>query len=165
VCAETTEGKIAAEVRPGRVEDLPAIQAILQDAPEAAAWNPKSLEEVFEQNVKYFFIAEKDGAVLGFIAGRRLLDEAEVLNLAVLPAVRKKGLGRALLQVLVETFSREGTLQVFLEVRESNRPAISFYQHAGFGEIGKRHGYYRNPEETALVLAVRLNADMTGSTA
>ena len=164
MCAETAEGNIAAEVRPGRVEDLPAIQAILQDTPEAAAWNPKSLEEVFELNVKYFFIAEKDGAVLGFIAGRRLLDEAEVLNLAVLPGARKKGLGRALLQVLVETFSGEGTLQIFLEVRESNRSAIAFYQHAGFGQIAKRPGYYRNPEETALVLAVRLHVDMTGST-
>lgn len=164
MCAETAEGNISAEVRPGRVQDLPAIQAILQDTPEAAAWNPKSLEEVFELNVKYFFIAEKDGAVLGFIAGRRLLDEAEVLNLAVLPAARKKGLGRALLQVLVEAFSGEGTLQVFLEVRESNRSAISFYRHAGFAQIGKRPGYYRNPEEAALVLAVGRNADMTGST-
>jgi [ribosomal protein S18]-alanine N-acetyltransferase len=156
VCAEPSSDKPKAEVRPCRREDLLEIQAILQYSPEAAAWTSDSLTEIFEQNMKYFFIALENHKVIGFVAGRQVLDEAEVLNLAVLPAGRRKGAGSTLLRVLLEAFKREDVVKVFLEVRESNLAAISFYQKAGFQEIGKRPRYYQYPEEAALTFAVPL---------
>ena len=147
-------------VRLGREEDLPAVEAILQLSPEAANWAIGSLLQTFEQYPSYFLVAGQDEQITGFICGRRILDEGEILNLAVKPSERSGGVGKALVQALLERFGRENVLQVFLEVRESNLGAISFYQGLGFKQAGKRPGYYRNPTEAALVLALR-----TGSSA
>ena len=162
MCAEPSAGKSEPQVRPCRKEDLSEIQAMLQSSPEAAQWTPDSLLEIFMKNTRYFFIASENQKVTGFTAGRTMLEEAEVLNLAVDPAVRRKGTGGALLRVLLEAFRREAVVKVFLEVRESNLPAIGFYRKAGFQQVGKRPGYYRDPVEAALVLAVRLDSGASG---
>ena len=94
-----------------------------------------------------------DGAVAGFISGRRIAVEAEILNLVVKQEFRRQGLGQALVRVVLERFCQDGALQVFLEVRESNHSAISFYRRLGFREIGRREGYYSDPPEAALVMA------------
>jgi [ribosomal protein S18]-alanine N-acetyltransferase len=156
VCAELSGGEAEVQVQLCRTEDLPEIQAILQFSPEAAAWHAESLAAIFAQNRKYFFIASQNHKVSGFIVGRRVLDEAEVLNLGVHPAARRNGTGSALLRVLLEAFRRENVVKVFLEVRESNLPAIAFYQKAGFQQIGIRPKYYRDPNEAALVLGAPL---------
>ena len=148
------------EVRLGRAEDLAAVGTILQMSPEAANWPVGSLIQTFEQYPSYFLVAGQGEQITGFISGRRILDEGEILNLAVKPSERSAGVGKALVQALLERFGRENVLQVLLEVRESNLSAISFYQGLGFKEAGKRSGYYRNPTEAALVLALR-----TGSSA
>lgn len=132
-------------VRFGREQDLAAVEAVLQLSPEAANWPIGSLTQAFEQNPSYFLVAEQDEQITGFIYGRRILDEGEILNLAVKPSERSAGAGKALVQALLERFGREKVLQVFLEVRESNFGAISFYQGLGFKQAGKRPGYYQNP--------------------
>ncbi|MGB2635823.1 MAG: ribosomal protein S18-alanine N-acetyltransferase [Candidatus Acidiferrum sp.] len=147
-------------VRLGREDDLAAVEAILQLSPEASNWTIGSLTQAFEQYPSYFLVAAQDEQITGFISGRRILDEGEILNLAVKPSERSAGVGKALVQALLERFGRENVLQVFLEVRESNLGAIAFYQGFGFRQVGKRTGYYRNPVEAALMLALR-----TGSSA
>lgn len=146
------------EVRLGREEDLAAVEAILQLSPEAANWRTGSLTQTFEQHPSYFLVAGQDEQITGFISGRRILDEGEILNLAVKPDERSAGVGKALVQAVLERFGRENVLQVFLEVRESNLRAISFYQDLGFRQAGKRPGYYRNPTEAALVLTLRMGS-------
>jgi [ribosomal protein S18]-alanine N-acetyltransferase len=157
VCAEAS-GEVNQEVRPCRREHLAEIEAILQVSPEAAPWTAAPLAEIFKQHMKYFFISAENQKVTGFIAGRRVLEEAEVLNLAVHPSARERGAGGALLRVLLEEFRREKVVNAFLEVRESNLFAIAFYRKFGFEQVGKRPGYYRGPDEAALVLAVRLSS-------
>lgn len=77
----------------------------------------------------------------------------EILNLAVEPAARGKGTGRALIrQAALEGVAR-GAVQVFLEVRESNSAARAFYARLGFTETGRRPAYYREPDEAAVLLA------------
>ncbi len=141
-------------VRLGRKEDLTAVEAILQLSPEAANWPVGSLTQTFQQYPSYFLVAGQDEQITGFISGRRILDEGEILNLAVKPSERSAGVGKALVQALLERFGRENAVQVFLEVRESNLGAITFYQGLGFRQVGKRTGYYRNPVGAALVLAL-----------
>jgi [ribosomal protein S18]-alanine N-acetyltransferase len=147
-------------VRFGREQDLAAVEAVLQLSPEAANWPIGPLTQAFEQYPSYFLVAEQGEQITGFISGRQILDEGEILNLAVKPSERSAGVGKALVQALLERFGREKVLQVFLEVRESNLGAISFYQGLGFKQAGKRPGYYQNPPEAALVLELR-----TGSAA
>jgi ribosomal-protein-alanine N-acetyltransferase len=79
-------------------------------------------------------------------------EEGEILNLAVLPRDRRQGIARRLLATGLEALLTEGVREAYLEVRESNEPAITLYRSAGFRPVGLRPDYYRNPPEDALVL-------------
>ena len=93
---------------------------------------------------------------MGFLVGRELGDEAEVLNLAVKPGERRRGAGRELLQAALEEFRARGVSRVFLEVRESNEAAIAFYAKQGFSRMGRRPAYYRDPDEAAVLMENKL---------
>lgn len=99
-------------------------------------------------------IAEVNGTVVGFLVTRELVPdgtrfegEREILNLAVTPSWRRRGIARALLHHEL----RNAAIR-FLEVRESNVAARSLYQQMGFEEIGRRSDYYQNPVESAIVM-------------
>ena len=88
----------------------------------------------------------------GYVVALDAADEGEILNLAVAPAGRRHGLGRALVQDILDTLAERGVRHVFLEVRESNAPARALYAAHGFKEVGRRKQYYRRPVEDAIVL-------------
>jgi len=134
-------------------EDLPEIEQILRMSPETAAWSIEALAHALRHHAPYFLVVRQEQGIAGFIFGRKMADEAEILNLAVHPDLRKRGIGNALVGKLLHTFAQDAVTQVFLEVRESNAAAISFYKKFGFHEIGHRRGYYQNPPEAALVFA------------
>jgi ribosomal-protein-alanine N-acetyltransferase len=98
------------------------------------------------------FLAENSSGVAGYIMARISGEEGEILNLAVLPRDRRRGVARGLLAVGLEALVAEGVREAYLEVRESNSAAITLYQSAGFRPVGLRPDYYRNPREDALVL-------------
>ncbi len=104
-----------------------------------------------------FLVAEASGErIVGYVVALDAADEGEILNLAVAPAMRRTGLGRALVHEILEVLSDRGVRQVYLEVRESNAPARALYAAHGFKEVGRRKQYYRRPVEDAIVL--RLDA-------
>ena len=80
------------------------------------------------------------------------LDEADLANIAVIPSMRKRGLGAALLDKVMEKAVNTGVERVFLEVRETNTPAKSLYLSKGFEQIGIRKKYYRDPLEDAHIM-------------
>lgn len=150
--AETCSGGSAGRIVPCRREDLPQVEVILRKTPEAASWSEASLAAILEENPEYFLLSWEGEDLGGFIYGRRVLDEGEILNLAVGADFRRRGIGASLVTALCGVFGRDCVRQVFLEVRSSNRPAVKLYTELGFLRVGKRPGYYRNPEEAALVL-------------
>lgn len=81
-----------------------------------------------------------------FLLGRVVADEAELLTIAVPPALRNRGIARRLVAVFVEQARLRGAASAFLEVAEDNAPARRIYAGAGFTESGGRRGYYRTPE-------------------
>jgi ribosomal-protein-alanine acetyltransferase len=106
-----------------------------------------------------FLVAEGDsggGAILGYVVALDAADEGEILNLAVASAGRRAGLGRALVEQILDVLTARGVRQVYLEVRDSNAPARALYAAQGFKEAGRRKQYYRRPVEDAIVL--RLDA-------
>jgi ribosomal-protein-alanine N-acetyltransferase len=130
-------------IRAASEQDLPAIAEIQAAAPEASQWNPRDYL-TYECRV-----AEEDRMVAGFIVARPVAErEWEILNLAVAPGARRRGIGR---QLLSDVLARRPG-EFFLEVRESNVPAQQFYQYLGFQVITKRLQYYSNPVETAIVM-------------
>lgn len=92
-----------------------------------------------------FLLAEADG----FLIGRALAGEAELLTLAVAPEMRRKGLATRLLAAFLDRAAREGASRAFLEVAADNAPARALYARAGFAESGCRRGYYRHPDGRA----------------
>jgi ribosomal-protein-alanine N-acetyltransferase len=149
--AEQKRGESAFEVREFRAEDAAAASEILQEAREAAGWSKQALLEFMPLPGAVALMSERAGRPSGFVLGRLVADEAEVLNLAVREECRREGEGRALVEELLRRFAESGVSRVFLEVRESNRGAIGFYEGMGFRQSGRREDYYREPEEAALV--------------
>lgn len=96
--------------------------------------------------------------VLGFVMVRSVAGEAEVLTIAVASARRGRGHGRLLIEEALRRLYAEGVGAVFLEVSESNPPALALYRRLGFREVGRRKGYYAEsgPEGTALVMRLQL---------
>ena len=133
------------EARPASGADLALIAQIQAASPEASQWD-------VPEYLKYeLLVALCDGRVAGFAVARRLAEsEAELLNLAVDPAFRRRGIGRRLLAEV--TSNLRGTL--WLEVRESNVTARKFYKSLGFLEAGYRPAYYPDSGEGAIVMNV-----------
>ncbi len=97
-------------------------------------------------------MAESDGVVAGYIIARHAVDEAEILNLGVGAARRRRGTGRALVEAMLAALRERGIRAVFLEVRESNAVALHLYAVLGFIPVGRRRRYYRLPIEDAVIL-------------
>jgi ribosomal-protein-alanine N-acetyltransferase len=154
MCAESRRLAKRLTVTPCCKEDLPEVQAILQFASGAAAWSELGLADMLEDYSSCFLVARQGKEIAGFIAGRKIANQGEILNLAVIPKCRRQGVGRMLVEELFEVFKREHVVEVFLEVRESNLAAIAIYESLGFREVGKRPRYYQNPVEAALLLKV-----------
>ena len=96
-----------------------------------------------------FLVAEYEGGLAGMVVWRATAsDEKEILNLAVDPAFRRRGIARALLTAI-------SAPAIFLEVRESNQAARMLYRNVGFQEAGLRKAYYQDPVEAAIVMRLQ----------
>jgi ribosomal-protein-alanine N-acetyltransferase len=140
-------------VRAFTPQDVGSVQSLLAQCPEAAQWSIQGLQGVFTASGRAW-VAECDrsNTICGFLSARIVSDQAEVLNLAVSPECRRAGHATALLLEALSEFRRFNLSSVFLEVRESNLPAIRFYERCGFVNSGVRPGYYRNPNEAAILM-------------
>jgi len=129
-------------VRQAAEVDLEAIGRIQAASPTAARWRPK------DYLGHLCLVAEESGGIAGFIVAREAAGEYEILNLAVAPDRRRRGVGRQLLSALLGRVSGP----VFPEVRASNRAARRLYESCGFHPVGIRENYYRDPTESAIVM-------------
>jgi ribosomal-protein-alanine N-acetyltransferase len=147
-------------VRRFRAEDADAVTAIVEESPAAAIWLKESYQKFAEENGSLALVIETDREITGFLIGRRVGDQAEVLNLAVATKHRRKGEGTALLGAALEEFRSGGGKSVYLEVRESNTGAIAFYERHGLAKTGLRRGYYRHPDEPAVTMERKLTGSI-----
>ena len=132
--------------------DLPAVREILRQAPEASEWSEEVMKSTLDSSGALALVSERGEEITGCVFGSRVEEEAEILNLAVNVAFRRKGEGSELVRQLMREWEQRGVARIFLEVRDSNASAIRFYAGLGFRQAGKRRKYYSGPEEDALVL-------------
>jgi ribosomal-protein-alanine N-acetyltransferase len=135
--------------------DVEAILAIQSACPEIAQWTMWDYERVARGEMAGW-VAEEDSQVKGFLVARRVMSDLEVLNFAVMQGARRRGIGASLLREAIawsKTFLAE---KAILEVRESNVPALRFYERNGFQVSGRRKNYYTAPIEDALLLTASL---------
>jgi ribosomal-protein-alanine N-acetyltransferase len=144
-----------APIRPGCAEDIPALHAILRESPETVDWLPE-IGTASAAAGTLLLVSESLGEIVGFVVGRQVVDEGEVLNIAIRRGGRRSGVGSALLGAILAIFREQKAARVFLEVRESNAAALAFYQVNGFRRVGSRPGYYHHPDEAALMLELKL---------
>jgi [ribosomal protein S18]-alanine N-acetyltransferase len=100
-------------------------------------------------------------SIAGYVVTWVVFDQGDLSNLAVDPRLRRRGIGRRLLEAAIAGARVAGARALFLEVRESNAVALSLYSSRGFSQVGRRRGYYRQPVEDALVLRLDLTRHAT----
>jgi ribosomal-protein-alanine N-acetyltransferase len=144
-------------IRRARAADAARIHAI-ERACFGDPWSEASFREAIEATWSFVLVADEGGEVIGYLVGRDVAGTGEVLNLATDPRRRRQGIARVLLEEGLEELGSRGATEVFLEVRESNRPAQMLYRDAGFRPVGMRAKYYHNPSEDALVLRLGLGS-------
>lgn len=115
-------------------------------------WSENSVASELNNPLSVWLVAEGNGIVCGYVGSQTVLDETDMMNIAVHPDFRRKGIAAALIAELVRLLKERGSRILRLEVRESNAPAISLYETMGFTQLGLRKNYYRNPKENALIL-------------
>lgn len=142
----------AVRLRPATPADLDAVLAI-EHAVFSDPWAPSSFESEFDDPYGWFRVAEDaSGTVVGYAMARFVAGEGEVMNIAVVPALRGQGLGGAMLDAALAAATAAACEAMWLEVRVSNTAARRLYESRGFVLVGRRRGYYRRPVEDALVL-------------
>ena len=115
-------------------------------------WSEKSVASELENKWALWLVALEGDAVVGYIGSQTAVDETDVMNVAVHPDHRRKGIAEVLIEKLVAELKARGSHALMLEVRDSNVPAISLYEKLGFLQVGLRKNYYRNPKEDARIL-------------
>ena len=119
-------------------------------------WSETSVRSELSNPLSFWLVAEEDGKLIGYVGSQSVAPEADVMNLAVAPEWRNKGIGRALMTALIAQLHSRGITALFLEVRVGNTPAQNLYRSLGFVEAGRRPKYYVNPTEDALILRKEL---------
>jgi ribosomal-protein-alanine N-acetyltransferase len=119
-------------------------------------WSEGSFREALTSPWTFGLVGITSRGVMGYLIAREVAGTGEILNLAVAPEARRRGLGGELLQAGLGALRRRRVNEVFLEVRESNHSAQALYLAQGVRPVGQRAGYYRNPREDALVLRLAL---------
>ena len=142
-------------IREMKIGDVPQI-AKLETICFSDPWSEKSIASELENRLSYWLVAEQDGIIIGYVGSQSVLDSADMMNIAVAPAYRRKGIGRMLIAALIDHLLQKKIRFLLLEVRISNISAISLYNSMGFEQVGRRPRYYHNPREDALILRKEL---------
>ena len=113
------------------------------------AWSENSVRSELSNELSLWLVALDGDVVAGYIGSQTVLEEADMLNLAVKPEYRRQGLGRRLVEELIQQLDAHS---LTLEVRMTNEPAKTLYDSMGFKQVGLRRNYYEKPKEDALIL-------------
>jgi ribosomal-protein-alanine N-acetyltransferase len=144
-------------LRPFIESDLPQVLEIEQ-ASFPLPWKEEFfLKELYHPH-SWFWVAEKEGSIVGYLCGWFVADEGEILKIAVHPAYRRCGLGKFLLDEIIAVACQREVQTLHLEVRVSNTEAMTLYKLCGFQETGMRRQYYENGEDALLMKRERMAA-------
>ncbi|HEY3974755.1 MAG TPA: ribosomal protein S18-alanine N-acetyltransferase [Candidatus Sulfotelmatobacter sp.] len=160
-------------IRSANLADISSVIRLERESATAGHWTQEQYEQAFtpDRPKRLVLAAEEalstparsvahaaphtsqgsDVLLVGFLVARHVAPEWELENIVVNPLARRKGIGNRLLDALLAAAQQTNSNAVFLEVRESNLAARSFYETAGFEQTGRRKLYYANPAEDAML--------------
>ena len=131
-----------------RVAQVAALEKICFHDP----WSENSVASELKNPLSLWQVALDGETVVGYVGSQSVEGEADMMNVAVHPEHRRRGIARMLINELTDALAKQGVHSLALEVRSSNAPAIALYEQLGFSQVGRRPNYYRNPKEDALIL-------------
>jgi len=132
-------------------QDIDTVAAIEQEI-FSKPWSKKSFQDAVQSEHTIYLAAEGEAGLTGYCGIWLSGETGDLCNMAVVPSYRKCGIGKALLLEGIRLSAKQGAEELFLEVRESNVPAIGLYEKNGFQKIGIRKGYYHAPIEDAVIM-------------
>lgn len=144
-------------VRPLDFRDIEDVLAIQAASAEVAQWDTWDYDRVARGEMAGWVGEGGAGDVAGFLVARRVASDLEILNFAVRPAARRRGVGGALLGEALAWAKGFEAQSAFLEVRLSNVAALRFYERHNFEVTGRRPRYYTAPIEDALLLSAKIS--------
>ena len=133
---------------PGHVSQVAYLETVCFHDP----WSEKSIASELENALSLWLVAVEGDVVIGYVGSQTVLGWTDMMNVAVHPDHRRKGVGERLVLALEEALKELESTCLTLEVRASNEPAKALYEKLGFTEVGRRKNYYRNPKEDALIM-------------
>ena len=139
---------ILTEMKPEHVAQIAQLEKLCFSDP----WSERSIASELDNPLACWLVALEGDTVAGYIGSQTVMDETDMMNVAVHPDYRRRGIAEALVTALVEVLRQKGSRCLTLEVRASNEAAKALYEKLGFSQIGRRPKYYRNPREDALIL-------------
>lgn len=134
-------------------DDVPAVAAIERQCFHLP-WSEEQLCLALTQAAFMLFALKDAGRVVAYVSAYHMAGELEILNVAVIPELRGRGLGRLVFGRVLAEATAGGMTRSVLEVRPSNTPALALYRRYGFAEVGRRVGYYPDTREDALIYAL-----------
>lgn len=143
-------------IRAAHADDLAALVVVEASCFGPEAWSERILASELSA-ARLLLVAEREGAVVGYVDVSLAVDVADLLRVAVLPEHRRRGLADALLVEAHAVAAAEGAERILLEVADQNVAALGLYRRSGYDEISRRRRYYRDGSD-ALVLEKSLGA-------
>ena len=137
------------------VEQLEALERVCFSIP----WTKEQLLSQLPDESHCFLVAMEGEKLMGYVGMMHVLDEGYISNVAVVPEVRREGIGDSLISALLQRAEDLGLSFVTLEVRAGNLPAIALYEKHGFVRVGLRKKYYDSPKEDAILMTRLLNEE------
>ncbi|HEY3615316.1 MAG TPA: ribosomal protein S18-alanine N-acetyltransferase [Candidatus Sulfotelmatobacter sp.] len=154
------------QIRPGTIADIPHVLDLERQSATGGHWTERQYSQAFQTDgpARLLLVAAeassppasglisvKGSGILGFLVAHHLAPEWELENIVVAPAARHRGIGKRLLETLLDAARETNSSAVFLEVRESNTAARTLYEGSGFEQTGRRRSYYTSPSEDAIL--------------
>ena len=141
-------------IRKMTMDDLEQVVAIDQ-ASFSLPWPARSFQfELTDNPASRCWVVDLDGRIAGVAVAWLIVDEIHIATIATHPDFRRQGIGKNLLLHTLRSAKAEGAVSSFLEVRESNEAALEMYRKFGFVKSGRREGYYKDNDETAILMSL-----------
>ena len=138
-----------------QLDDLEQVVEIEQQN-FSVPWTENGFFSFLLRSDTLFLVAKEEDRILGYMGIMMVLDEGEITNVSVAQTARHRGVGRLLVQTMLDKMRRAGLNMIHLEVRKSNTPAIRLYEQFAFVQDGERKNYYEEPTEDAVLMSCRL---------
>ena len=131
----------------------PGMPELLREAAASGAvLLEKDFSDIYDSEISNVLVATKNGEVVGYVSFTVIIDECQIINFATKRQYYRQGVGKAVMSALIDYAKSHGVLKVFLEVRESNEPAIALYESYGFVPVGISKNHFTSPRENAILM-------------